>query len=92
MTVGKIASFQNPYHIKNAFQVNFKIFFSRTPLHTSIINGNEAVFELLLSSSVNLEIRTNDGYPPLLYALKQKNKLFAKLLVQKGAPINTVRI
>jgi len=65
-------------------------FFS-TPLHLAIVNGNDVVFDVLIANKANLEIRTNEGYPALYYALRQKNMHYANLLVQKGASMNTVR-
>ncbi|KAL0267274.1 UNVERIFIED_CONTAM: hypothetical protein PYX00_009592 [Menopon gallinae] len=60
-----------------------------TPLHIAVMARNDEIMDILLKEeSIDVNARTNDGYPPLWYALHQSEeqyKNFAKKLLTKGA-------
>jgi ankyrin repeat protein len=62
------------------------------PLYFAITNGDEAIVHLLVEYNAELNIKDNLGWTPLMVAVqytRYKNSRIVKLLIDKGAELNT---
>ncbi len=59
-----------------------------TPLLAAVEAGDAAVVTNLLKQNMNLEVRNQRGWTPLVIATEQGNVVIASLLVAKGADVN----
>ena len=72
---------------------SFLYILDRIPLHFAIQKKNQPLFELLLTWKSPLEKPSNQGFPPIWYALQDLNdtKEMAIQLLESGASANAVR-
>ena len=71
----------------------FFVYF-RIPLHLAIQMKNTGMVELLLEQGSPLETQSEEGFPPLWYALQElsdETREMAIQVIRKGASTNTVR-
>jgi ankyrin repeat protein/L-ascorbate metabolism protein UlaG (beta-lactamase superfamily) len=59
-----------------------------TPLHMAAQAGQPAMVRNLLSSGAKINLRNENGYTPLMLAVKRGNLETVKLLTEKGAFLN----
>lgn len=68
-------------------------FMGLTPLHWAIASGQAkgriTCVEILINAGVDLDLTNNSGYSPLHYACSTKKSECAKLLIERGANIET---
>lgn len=60
-----------------------------TPLHTAANNNNCQLIELLLDAGAPIELVSGDGLTPLQYAFYEGSLDAARLLLKRGAKINS---
>jgi len=56
-------------------------------LHTAAANGDKGIAELLIDKKFSTELRTSNGYTPLLVAANSSKEQLIKLLLEKSANI-----
>jgi len=61
-----------------------------TPLHYACASGNETIAIVLLNSGANVNAKTNDGWTPLLKAVKSKQIEIVKQLIHFHADPNVI--
>ncbi len=57
-------------------------------IHQATIDGKIALIRRELSNGANLNEKNEDGYTPLLLAVKSGHKRIVELLIAKGADVN----
>lgn len=61
----------------------------KTPLHTAVASGHEAIVRLLLEKGVKIEVTDINGMTPLLIAAGTGHESIIRLLLEHGANLDT---
>ena len=73
---------------KKEIRENQKQVVSGNSLIYEVINGNITEVQRLLNADANLELKDQNGYTPLMHAVKQQNPQLVEMLVDFGANVN----
>ena len=60
------------------------------PMHLVCLNGNIKVLEILMENGGDVNVKSDNGFTPLVFSVNNGFKSLAKALVENGADINLV--